>query len=169
MRELTDGRGADAVIDAVGMEAHGAPVAETVEKAVGLCPTRSPGRSWRRCGIDRLSSLHACDRLVRRGGTISLIGVYGGAADPLPMIDLFDKQIQIRMGQANVKRWVDDIMPLLTGDEDPLGIESSPHTGSRSTRPRPPTRCSRRSRTAQSKSCSSRDRHLRCSATPEHV
>jgi threonine dehydrogenase-like Zn-dependent dehydrogenase len=60
--------------------------------------------------------------LVRRGGTISLSGVYGGAADPLPMLTMFDKQIQLRMGQGNVRRWVDDILPLLT-DEDPLGVD----------------------------------------------
>ena len=59
---------------------------------------------------------------MRRGGTISIIGVYGGAADPLPMLTLFDKQVQLRMGQANVKRWVPDIMPLLV-DEDPLGVD----------------------------------------------
>ena len=39
------------------------------------------------------------------------------------MLQLFDKQIQIRMGQANVKAWVDEIMPLLVGDGDPLGVE----------------------------------------------
>ena len=39
------------------------------------------------------------------------------------MLTLFDKQVQLRMGQANVKRWVDDIMPLL-GDDDPLGVDS---------------------------------------------
>ena len=60
---------------------------------------------------------------MRRGGTISLSGVYGGMADPLPLLTIFDKQIQLRMGQANVKRWVDDILPLLT-DGDPLGVES---------------------------------------------
>ena len=56
------------------------------------------------------------------GGTISLSGVYGGMADPMPMLTLFDKQVQLRMGQANVKRWADDIMPLLT-DDDPLGVD----------------------------------------------
>ena len=61
--------------------------------------------------------------MVRRGGTISLIGVYGGAADPINMMTLFDKQVQLRMGQANVKRWIPQIMPLLTSD-DPLGVES---------------------------------------------
>ena len=74
-------------------------------------------------GIDRLTALYTAIDIVRRGGTISLTGVYGGAADPLPMLTLFDKQIQLRMGQANVKRWVDDILPLLT-DDDPLGVET---------------------------------------------
>jgi threonine dehydrogenase-like Zn-dependent dehydrogenase len=60
---------------------------------------------------------------VRRGGTISLIGLYGGQANPLPMLTLFDKQIQLRMGQANVRYWTDDIMPLLTDPADPLGVE----------------------------------------------
>ncbi|HYI25659.1 MAG TPA: hypothetical protein VD767_09635, partial [Thermomicrobiales bacterium] len=40
-----------------------------------------------------------------------------------PMFTMFDKQLQIRMGQANVRRWVDDIMPFLTGPGDPLGVE----------------------------------------------
>jgi threonine dehydrogenase-like Zn-dependent dehydrogenase len=43
-------------------------------------------------------------------------------ADPMPMMSLLDKQIQLRMGQANVKRWVPDIMPFLTED-DPLGVD----------------------------------------------
>ena len=41
----------------------------------------------------------------------------------MPMMTLFDKQIQLRMGQANVRRWIDDLLPLLTGDDDPLGAE----------------------------------------------
>jgi threonine dehydrogenase-like Zn-dependent dehydrogenase len=76
-----------------------------------------------RAGIDRMHAVHLAIDIVRRGGTISLIGVYGGMTDPLPMMVLFDKQIQLRMGQANVHRWVDDIMPLLTGDGDPLGVD----------------------------------------------
>jgi threonine dehydrogenase-like Zn-dependent dehydrogenase len=62
-------------------------------------------------GVDRLSALYSAIDIVRRGGTISLIGVYGEMADPMPMLTLFDKQVTLRMGQANVKRWVDDIMP----------------------------------------------------------
>ena len=51
--------------------------------------------------------------------------MYGGAADPINMMMLFDKQIQLRMGQANVKRWVPEILPLLT-DGDPLDVENFP-------------------------------------------
>jgi threonine dehydrogenase-like Zn-dependent dehydrogenase len=75
-----------------------------------------------KAGIDRLHAFYLAIDIVRRGGTISLIGVYGGMADPLPMLTIFDKQIQLRMGQANVKRWAPDILPLLT-DGDPLGAE----------------------------------------------
>jgi threonine dehydrogenase-like Zn-dependent dehydrogenase len=76
-----------------------------------------------KAGSDRLNAFYLAIDAVRRGGTISLIGVYGGMADPLPMLTLFDKQVKLTMGQANVKRWVDDIMPLLTNDGDPLGVE----------------------------------------------
>jgi len=123
IREMTDGRGPDSVIDAVGMEAHGAPVAKAAHQMVALLPDALGQKMMEKAGIDRLSAFHAAIDIVRRGGTISLIGVYGGQADPLPMLTLFDKQIQLRMGQANVKRWVDDIMPLLTEDGDPLGVE----------------------------------------------
>jgi threonine dehydrogenase-like Zn-dependent dehydrogenase len=73
-------------------------------------------------GVDSPSALHAAIEIVRRGGTISISGVYGGMVDPMPLMTLFDKQIQLRMGQANVRRWIDDIMPLLD-DEDPLGVD----------------------------------------------
>jgi threonine dehydrogenase-like Zn-dependent dehydrogenase len=122
VRELTDGRGPDAVIDAVGMEAHGSPAAAMVQKAAGLLPDPLQARLMQRAGVDRLSALYTAIDLVRRGGTISLSGVYGGMADPLPMLQLFDKQVQLRMGQANVMSWVPEILPLLT-DDDPLGVD----------------------------------------------
>jgi threonine dehydrogenase-like Zn-dependent dehydrogenase len=75
-------------------------------------------------GIDRLSALHMAIEIVRRGGTISLSGVYGGAASPMPLLQMFDKQIQFRMGQANVKHWIDELMPLVTDEADPLGVET---------------------------------------------
>ena len=122
VRSLTDGRGADAVIDAVGMEAHGSPVPKLAQDAVGLLPKKWGQQAMRRAGVDRLSAFYTAIDAVRRGGTISLSGVYGGQADPLPMLTLFDKQITLRMGQANVRRWVDDILPLLEGG-DPLGVD----------------------------------------------
>jgi threonine dehydrogenase-like Zn-dependent dehydrogenase len=122
IRDLTDGRGADAVIDAVGMEAHGSPFGKLAHTMATLLPDSVAEKVMERAGVDRLGAFHLAIDAVRRGGTISLIGVYGGMADPLPMLTLFDKQIQLRMGQANVKRWVDDIMPLLT-DGDPLGVD----------------------------------------------
>jgi threonine dehydrogenase-like Zn-dependent dehydrogenase len=123
IREMTDGRGPDSVIDAVGMEAHGSPIGKLAHQMVSLLPGAVAEKVMKTAGVDRLNALYLAIDIVRRGGTISIIGVYGGTADPLPMMIMFDKQVQLRMGQANVKRWVDDIMPLL-GDDDPLGAES---------------------------------------------
>jgi threonine dehydrogenase-like Zn-dependent dehydrogenase len=123
IRETTDGRGPDAVLDAVGMEAHGSPAAGVAHKLAGLLPDKVGQTVMEKAGVSKLAALLSAIEIVRRGGTISLSGVYGGAADPLPTLQLFDKQIQIRQGQANVKRWVDEILPLLT-DSDPLGVES---------------------------------------------
>lgn len=123
VRDLTDGRGPDAVIDAVGMEAHGSPIAKAAHGATALLPNALAAKLMQRAGVDRMASLLSAIDLVRRGGTISVSGVYGGAADPMPLLQMFDKQIQLRMGQANVRRWVDDILPLLT-DDDPLGVDS---------------------------------------------
>jgi threonine dehydrogenase-like Zn-dependent dehydrogenase len=130
VREMTGGRGPDAVIDAVGIEAHGSPITETMQKASGLLPDPIQGAFMQRLGVDRLSALRLAIDLVRRGGTLSIAGVYAGAVDPVPMITLFDKQVTIRMGQANVRRWTDDLMPLLI-DGDPLGVEgfASHHVG----------------------------------------
>jgi len=123
VRERTDGRGPDSVIDAVGMEAHGAPLEATVQAVTGLLPDAIQAPLMEKVGVDRLSALRMAIELVRRGGTISIIGVYGGMADPLPMLTLFDKQIQLRLGQANVKHWVDAILPLLLDGSDPLGVD----------------------------------------------
>jgi threonine dehydrogenase-like Zn-dependent dehydrogenase len=123
VRELTDGRGPISVIDAVGMEAHGAPVAKIAHKLTGMLPDALARPMMQNAGIDRLAALHTAIELVQRGGTISLSGVYGGAVSPMPLLQMFDKQINVRMGQANVKRWIDEILPLLSGDEDPLGVD----------------------------------------------
>ncbi len=122
VRSMTAGRGTDSVIDAVGMEAHGSPVASTLQKMTALMPDAIAKPLMQTAGLDRLDAFYTAIDIVRRGGTISLSGVYGGMADPLPMLTLFDKQVQLRMGQANVKKWVGDILPLL-GDDDPLGVD----------------------------------------------
>ena len=122
LRDLTDGRGPDSVIDAVGMEAHGSPGAEFAQRLTGLLPDAVAAPLMQKAGVDRLSVIYQCIESVRRGGTMSISGVYGGAADPLPMLQMFDKGIKVTMGQAHVKRWIDDVMPLVLDDADPLGV-----------------------------------------------
>jgi len=124
VRQMTGGRGPDAVIDAVGMEAHGAPVAKLGHQMTRLLPNKVAASMMQRVGMDRLAAFYLAIELVRRGGTISLIGVYGGMTDPLPMMTLFDKQIQLRMGQANVRRWLDAMLPVALDPADPLGLDT---------------------------------------------
>jgi threonine dehydrogenase-like Zn-dependent dehydrogenase len=123
VRGLTDGRGTDSVIDAVGMEAHGNRLAGMAQTLVGLLPDPAARAVIERAGVDRMAALTQSIETVCRGGTISIIGVYGGTADPLNMLQLFDKGVTLAMGQAHVKRWIDDLLPLLSGDDDPLGVD----------------------------------------------
>ena len=123
--ELTGGRGPDAVIEAVGMEAPGSArgkVAAVAQGAVGLLPDKVAQPLTDKIAVDRIDALLAALKGVRRGGTVSVSGVYGGEVDPLPMMEMFDRGIQLRMGQAHVKRWVDEILPLVSDDSDPLGV-----------------------------------------------
>ena len=124
VRDLTDGRGPISVIDAVGMEAHGSPIGRFAHLMAGMLPDAVARKVVETGGIDRLSALHLAIELVQRGGTVSISGVYGGAISPMPLLQLFDKQVNIRMGQANVRRWTDTLMPLLTGEDDPLGVDT---------------------------------------------
>ena len=135
--EMTSGRGPDATIDAVGMEAHGSPRAQAAQTAVGLLPDALARPLIDRFAVDRLDALHTAIKSVRRGGTVSISGVYGGEADPMPMMEMFDRGVQLRMGQCHVKRWIDEIMPLVLDETDPLGtsdlathllpLEQAPH------------------------------------------
>jgi threonine dehydrogenase-like Zn-dependent dehydrogenase len=123
VRELTGGRGADSVLEAVGMEAHGSPVAEAVQKSLRLLPKKLQQLMMTNMSVERLAALYLAFEAVRRGGTVSISGVYGGSSDPMPMMQLFDKQLQLRMGQANVRAWTDEILALLEKDDDVLGVE----------------------------------------------
>ncbi|HXR44060.1 MAG TPA: zinc-binding dehydrogenase, partial [Pseudolysinimonas sp.] len=120
--DLTDGRGPHGVVDAVGMEAHGNPVAAFAQQSAGLFPDPVAKKLVKTVGVDRLAAMMSAFDLVQRGGTVSLSGVYGGVADALPMLNLFDKQISIRMGQCNVQRWIPDLWPLVEDPTDPLGV-----------------------------------------------
>ncbi len=124
--ELTSGRGADRVVEAVGMEAHGSPLAEAAATAVTHLPRPVASKLMQTIGIDRMAALDTAFAAVRRGGTVSMVGVYGGAADPFNMMQLFDRQVTIRMGQANVRRWSDRLFDLLSQDDDVFGVESLP-------------------------------------------
>jgi threonine dehydrogenase-like Zn-dependent dehydrogenase len=122
IRDLTDGRGTDSAIDAVGMEAHGgSAIPQLAQKMASKLPDAISAPLMQVAGVDRTAALMACVDAVRRAGVVSLSGVYGGTADPINMLKIFDKGISLQMGQAHVKRWIPEILPLLT-DEDPLGV-----------------------------------------------
>ncbi|WP_022891106.1 alcohol dehydrogenase catalytic domain-containing protein [Agromyces subbeticus] len=123
IREATRGRGPDAVIDAVGLEAHGNPATAFAQNAVGALPSGIAKPLMTKAGVDRLAALHLAIEAVRRGGTVSVVGVYAGNLDPMPLMTIFDKQLTMRFGQANVQRWLPELLPLAEADDDPLGLE----------------------------------------------
>src|SRR3954464_9516870 len=84
IRGMTDGRGPDSVIDAVGMEAHGSPGARMVQQVATMLPDMLSKPMMERAGMDRLHALYLAIDIVRRGGTISLSGGCGGVGEPPP-------------------------------------------------------------------------------------
>jgi threonine dehydrogenase-like Zn-dependent dehydrogenase len=157
--DLVDGRGPDAVIDAVGMEAHGHEeaignkVAELAQKATGLLPDSIAQKLSDKAAVDRLAALHTAVKAVRHGGTVSISGVYGGELDPMPMMEIFDRGVQLRMGQAHVKRWIDDLMPMVSDTSDPLAWSASRPTTCHWLKRPADTTCSATRPTAASRSC----------------
>jgi len=123
IRQRTHGRGPDSVIDAVGLEAHGNPVAAFAQAAAGAMPKPIAQKLATTVGVDRMAAMLDAIDLVRRGGTVSLSGVYAGVADPMPLMTMFDKQLAFRMGQCNVQHWADTLLPLVEDPADPLGTE----------------------------------------------
>ena len=122
--DMTDGRGPDGVLDAVGMEAHGNPIAEKIVAGAARLPKPLGRKAIETAGIDRLDALHTAIHSVRRAGTVSVSGVYGGMADPMPMMDMFDKGISMRMGQCHVRHWTDELLEIASRPDDVLGLES---------------------------------------------
>jgi threonine dehydrogenase-like Zn-dependent dehydrogenase len=123
VRDKLDGRGPQAVIDAVGMEAHGSPSVKAVQQLTGMLPDKAAQKVFTTAGVDRLFALHSAIEMIGRGGTLSLSGVYAGQADPISLDALFDKQIQVRMGQANAPFWTQEILPLLL-EKDMFGVDN---------------------------------------------
>ena len=124
LRDMTDGRGPDSVLEAVGMEAHGNPIAEKAIWAASRLPKPFARKAIETAGIDRLNALLTSFDAVRRGGTVSISGVYGGMADPLPMMSMFDKGLTLRMGQCHVKRWTEQLLEIVSQPDDVLGLET---------------------------------------------
>lgn len=113
IREQNGGEGPTAVIEAVGGEAHGSPNVKAVQTMTTLMPDPIAQKMLTTVGVDRMAALHSAIEIVGRGGTISIAGLYVGQADPISMDTLFDKQVQIRMGQANAPHLTNEILPLL--------------------------------------------------------
>ncbi|MCX7284913.1 MAG: glutathione-dependent formaldehyde dehydrogenase [Novosphingobium sp.] len=100
LMEMSGGIGVDAVIDAVGMEAHGFAmenILDVVKQKVGI-------------GADRASALRQALMAVRKGGRVSVPGVYGGLADKFPLGALMEKGLQLRTGQTHVQRYMKDLL-----------------------------------------------------------
>lgn len=123
VKGMTDDRGPDSVLDAVGMEAHEHGGVGLVQRFAAALPDSVGQALMNKAGVDSLTAMHLAFEIVRRGGTVSLSGVYGGMADPTPFLTLFDKQITMKMGQCNVHQWIDTLLPLVEDPADPLGTQ----------------------------------------------
>lgn len=113
LREMTGGRGPDACIDAVGMEAHG----------YGLDAKYDWAKQQVRLQTDRPTALRSCIQACRKGGTVSIPGVYGGVIDKVPLGSAFNKGLTFKMGQTHVMRYLPRLMEhIQNGDIDPSYI-----------------------------------------------
>ncbi len=115
LREMTGGRGPDCCIDAVGMEAHGTTADARYDAAKQLL----------RLETDRTHALRQAIQACRKGGTVSIPGVYGGVADKVPLGAAFGKGLTLRMGQTNVHRYMRPLLGLIqAGRIDPSRVIS---------------------------------------------
>ncbi len=121
--EATGGRGPDSVLEAVGMEAHGDAPSKIAQAGAGLLPDALAKPFIDKAAVDRMAALETAIKACRRGGTVSISGVYGGEKSPTPWMEMFDRGLQLRMGQCHVRRWTDETVPALMADGDPLGVD----------------------------------------------
>jgi threonine dehydrogenase-like Zn-dependent dehydrogenase len=110
LKDMTGGRGPDACIDAVGMEAHGNTIGDWYDKA----------KTATMMATDRLGALRQAIHCCRKGGTVSIPGVYGGLLDKMPMGAAFGKGLTLKMGQTHVHRYLPLLMQRIErGEIDP--------------------------------------------------
>jgi len=110
LKEMTGGRGPDACIDAVGFEAHGNTLAELYDEA----------KFKVYLATDRPIALRQAIQSCRKGGTVSIPGVYAGFLDKFPMGAAFAKALTFRMGQTHVHKFMRPLMDLIeAGKIDP--------------------------------------------------
>jgi threonine dehydrogenase-like Zn-dependent dehydrogenase len=125
LKEMTGGRGPDACIDAVGMEAHGTRIDAIEDKAKQLV----------RLGTDRPNVLREAIQACRKGGTVSVPGVYGGFLDKFPFGAAFAKGLTFKMGQTHVQRYLRPLLDRVEqGEIDPsfvithrMPLDDAPH------------------------------------------
>jgi threonine dehydrogenase-like Zn-dependent dehydrogenase len=119
IRHMTGGQGADVCIDAVGLEAHG--------HGIGALYDYAKAYTW--MATDRPNALRQAIHSCRKGGTVSITGVYGGLVDKLPMGAAFNKSLMFRMGQTHVHRYTRPLMDMVEqGKIDPTFLIT--HRGS---------------------------------------
>jgi threonine dehydrogenase-like Zn-dependent dehydrogenase len=113
LQELTGGRGPDACIDAVGMEAHG----------MGMDALYDRAKQTARLETDRPTALRQAIYACRKGGTVSIPGVYGGFVDKMPIGSIFNKGLTIRAGQTNVHKYMPALLQRIeNGQIDPTFV-----------------------------------------------
>ena len=113
IKEMTGGRGADACIDAVGMEAHGTAAPYAYDRVFQAM----------RLHTDRPTALREAIMACRNGGTVSVIGVYGGFVNLFPIGSVMNRSLTIRTGQAHVHRYMQPLLERIQkGDIDPTFV-----------------------------------------------
>jgi threonine dehydrogenase-like Zn-dependent dehydrogenase len=124
LMEMTGGRGPDSCIDAVGMEAHGSGLDGWADKGMQMMSMQT----------DRPTALRQALQACRKGGTVSIPGVYGGIVDKMPMGAAFNKGLTLKMGQTHVQRYMKPLYERIQkGEIDPgfiithrVGLEEVP-------------------------------------------